>query len=89
MKVEIPTELVTEKDQNIPDLETSIDQFQIGDLVERLPHHFEGRYISSIHAAKVERLSLDGVWVRTLTPTAELYHVSQLAFNRGWWCRLK
>jgi hypothetical protein len=85
MKIAIPTELVIEKDQNIPKQKVAIDQVQIGDLVERLPHHFEGKYISSIHTAKVERLSIDGMWVRALTPASELYHISRLAFDRGWW----
>jgi hypothetical protein len=81
--------MIVKEDPNIPDQEAAIEQIKIGDLVERLPHNFEGKYISAIPAGKVERLSLDGIWVRTLPPASELYHVSRLAFDRGWWSQLE
>jgi hypothetical protein len=64
---------------------TSINYPQIGDSIQRLPHYYHGRYIPSIHKAKVERFSRDGSWVRTGSPDSKLYHVPDVAFEEGYW----
>ena len=67
-----------------PTLRT-IEHLQIGDLIRRLPHHFHGQYVPSIHAARVERFSRNGIWARTGPPDSKLYHVSDVALEEGHW----
>jgi hypothetical protein len=65
------------------DLE-SINRIEIGDVLERVPHHFHGQYIPAIHTAAVDKFSLDGVWVKSF-PDEKVFHVSLLALKAGWW----
>jgi hypothetical protein len=65
-----------------------ISPLEVGDRVRRLPHQFQGQYIPAVPAATVERISVNGVWVRTDQPDSKVYHVSDVAFDEGWWERI-
>jgi hypothetical protein len=65
-----------------------ISHLRVGDVLKRVSHHFNGKYIHSIPAATVERVSHAGVWVKTNSLEAAIYHVSDMAIKEGWWQRL-
>jgi hypothetical protein len=65
-----------------------ISHLRVGDVLKRVSHHFNGKYIHFIQAATVERVSHAGVWVRTNSPEASIYHVSDMAIEEGWWQRV-
>jgi hypothetical protein len=65
-----------------------ISDLKVGDVLMRTPHNFNGKFIPCIYAATVERLSGAGVWVRTNSLEAAIYHVSDMAIDEGWWKRV-
>lgn len=65
-----------------------ISDLKVGDVLMRTPHHFNGKYIHSIPSAMIERVLCTGVWVKTNSPEAAIYHVSDVAIEERWWQRV-